>query len=81
MYALYRCAEIARREGSTHFALYQTLSDALQDRRSKTVRPTTLLGIPHAEVYISLRKADAPGLLATADVLARLKPAVMAGAR
>lgn len=75
-YALYRCAEIAQREGSPYFALYQTLADALQDRRAGTVRPTTLLGIPHAEVYIKLHPAAGPGLLSTAQTLANLKPIV-----
>jgi hypothetical protein len=80
-YALYRCAEIARRAGSPYFALYQTLPDALQDHTSNEVRPTTLLGIPHAEVYVSLRKTGAPGLLSAADVLAKLKPAIIEGAK
>lgn len=75
-YALYRCAEIAQREGSPYFALYQTLADALQDRRADTVRPTTLLGIPHAEVYIQLHPAAGPGLLSTAQTLSNLKPIV-----
>ena len=79
-YALYRCAQIAQRQRSPYFVLYQTLPDALQHRTSTEVRPTTLLGIPHAEVYIGLRQAGAPGLLATADVLARLKPAITAAA-
>jgi len=75
-YTLYRCAEIAQREGSPYFALYQTLADALQDRRADAVRPTTLLGVPHAEVYIKLQPAADPGLLSTAQTLARLKPIV-----
>jgi hypothetical protein len=78
-YTLYRCAEIAQREGSPYFVLYQTLPDALHDRSSAEVKPTTLLGIPHAEVYIGLRATAAPGLLSTADVLARLKPTITAG--
>lgn len=81
IYALYRCAEIAQREGSPYFALYQTLAEALQDRRSATVKPTTLLGIPHAEVYIRLHRAAAPGLLSAAEVIARLKPDIIAGAK
>jgi len=80
-FALYHCAEIARREGSPYFALYQTLPDALQNRTSSEVRPITVLGIPRAEVYISLRKTYMPGLLSTAEVLARLKPAVDRAAR
>jgi len=80
-YALYRCAEIAQRQGSPYFALYQTLPDALQNRTSNEVKPTTLLGIPHAEVYISLHKTAAPGLLSAAEVLTRLKPTIPAGAK
>jgi len=80
-YTLYRCAEIASREGSPYFALYQTLPDALNDRRSDAVRPTTLLGIPHAEVYIGLRKTAEPGLLSTNDVLAKLAPSIKRRAR
>ena len=78
-YTLYRCAEIAQREGSPYFILYQTLPDALHNRSSTEVKPTTLLGIPHAEVYIGLRATAAPGLLSTTDVLARLKPTITAG--
>lgn len=78
-YTLYRCAEIAQLQGSPYFVLYQTLPAALENRSSTEVRPTTLLGIPHAEVYIGLRKTAAPGLLSTADVLARLKPTIDAG--
>ena len=77
-YTLYRCAEIAQREGSPYFVLYQTLPDALKNRSSTEVKPTTLLGIPHAEVYIGLRATAGPGLLSTADVLARLKPTIAA---
>lgn len=80
-YALYRCAEIAQREGSPYFMLYQTLPDALQNRTSNEVKPTTLLGIPHAEVYISLRKTAAPGVLSAAEVLDRLKPTIAAEAK
>lgn len=61
-----------------YFVLYQTLPDALQNRTSSDVRPTTILGIPHAEVYIGLRPAPAPGLLSTSDVLERLRPAIAA---
>jgi hypothetical protein len=80
-YALYRCAEIAQRQGSPYFVLYQTLPDALQNRSSNEVKPTTVLGIPHAEVYIGLRKTAAPGLLSAAEVLGRLKPAIAAEAK
>lgn len=80
-YALYRCAEVAQRKGAPYFGLYQTLPDALSDRRSSSVRPTTLLGVPHAEVYVAPHKLAAPGLLSTAEVLARLAPQVKAGAR
>jgi hypothetical protein len=80
-YALYRCAEVAQRQGSPYFALYQTLPDALQNRTSKEVKPTTLLGIPHAEVYIALHQSAGPGLLSAADVLAGLKPTILAGAK
>jgi len=80
-YALYRCAEIAQGRGSPYFVLYQTLPDALQNRSSNEVRPTTLLGIPHAEVYIALRQSAAPGTLSTAEVLQKLKPAIAAVAK
>ena len=78
-YALYRCAEIAQRERAPYFGLYRTLPDALAGRRSSSVQPTPLLGVPHAEVHISLHHAAAPGLLSAAEVLARLGPAVRAG--
>lgn len=80
-YALYRCAEIAQRKGAPYFGLYQTLPEALSDQRSSKVKPTTLAGNAHAEVYMSPRQSAAPGLLSTADVLARLGPEIKAGAR
>lgn len=79
-YALYRSAEIAQRERKPYFALYQTLPEALKDQRSSAVKPTTLLGIPHAEVYIRLHGSAAPGLLSTTEVLARLGPSIYRGA-
>ena len=75
-YTLYRCAEIAQREKSPYFALYQTISDAIQNNRTSTVRPTTLSGLPVADVYVRLHQAGEPGLLSTAEVLARLRPSV-----
>ena len=78
-YTLYRCAEIAKRERSPYFALYQTVSDAVQDHRTSAVHATTLNGLPVADVYIRLHQAAEPGLLSTAEVLSRLSPSIGAG--
>ena len=76
MYALYRCAEVAQREGKPYFALYQDLPAALADRRSDKNKVTLVLGKPESYAYILLHAESGPGLLSTAEVLARLDPLV-----
>jgi len=76
VYALYRCAEIAQREGKPYFALYHDLPAALADRPSDTNTVTLVLGMPSSHAYIMLHDKNGPGLLSTAEVLARLGPKV-----
>jgi hypothetical protein len=77
-YLLYRCAEIARREGKPYFALYQDLPAAVMDRRAPEKSVGTITGKPSAYTYILFFDAPAPGLLSTSELLARLEPEVKA---
>jgi hypothetical protein len=78
-YLLYRCAEVAQRERKAYFALYQSLPEAVMDRRSSEKTVTTVTGKPTAYAYILFFDDAAPGLLSTADVLKRLAPEVTGG--
>ena len=75
-YVLFRCAEVAKREGGTHFVLYQTLMDAVDDRRSSERAVSTIGGKPTTYVSIWVVKADERDALAVDDVIARLGPEV-----
>jgi len=75
-FLLYRCAEVAKREGATHFVLYATLPDAVADVRStgRTVKST--FGKPATFAYILPVAADEPSALSSAELIARLGPLV-----
>ena len=75
-YLLFRCAEIAKREGKPFFALYQNLPAAVSDYRSAEKTIATITGKPADYAYILLFDAAAPGLLSTSDLLTRLGPEV-----
>lgn len=79
VYLLYRCAEIAKRENKTYFALYQNLPAAVMDKRSSDKAVTTITGKPNTYAYILFFDAPAPGLLNSTEVLARLEPEVKEG--
>jgi len=75
-YLVYRCAEIAKREGKSYFALYESLPAAIADHRSSEKTVTTITGKPTTYAYILFFDAGAPNLLVTEEVLVRLKPQV-----
>ncbi len=75
-YLLYRCAEVAKRDGGTHFVLYQTLMDAVDDRRSSERSVGTIGGKPTTYVYIWIVKADERDALSADDLITRLGPEV-----
>lgn len=81
VYALYRCAEIAARDGKPYFALYLDLPAALADRRSADNTASAVLGIPSSFAYIALHDAPGPGLLSAAEVMQRLAPRVKGAKR
>jgi hypothetical protein len=78
-YLLYRCAEIARREGKPYFAFYQNLPAAVMDKRSSEKLVTTVTGKPTTYAYVLLFDAPAPGLLDSTELLTRLEPDVKGG--
>lgn len=78
-FLLYRCAEVAKREGASHFVLYATLPDAVADKRSsgRTVKST--FGKPATFAYILPVPAGEPSALSSAELIARLGPLVRPG--
>lgn len=75
-YLLYRSAEVAQREGGTHFLFYTSLPDAVADKRSSERSVGTLGGKPATYAYILLAQADEAQALSAAEVIARLGPQV-----
>jgi hypothetical protein len=75
-YLLYRCAEVAQREGGSHFIFYTSLPDAIGDRRSSERIVNAMGGKPATYAYILvLSDAEADALSAT-EVITRLGPVV-----
>ena len=75
-YLLYRCAEVAQREGGSHFIFYTSLPDAIGDRRSGERIVNAMGGKPATYAYILvLSDAEADALSAT-EVITRLGPVV-----
>ena len=75
-YLLYRCAEVTKREGGSHFVMYQSLPDAVEDRRSSERTVTRIGGKPTTHAYIWIVPAGERDALSADDVLARLGPEV-----
>ena len=75
-YLLYRCAEVTRREGGSHFVFYTSLHDAVTDRRSSERQVNSLGGKPATYAYILVVTSAEPQALSADDVLARLGPIV-----
>jgi hypothetical protein len=75
-YLLYRCAEIAKREGKAYFAFYTSLPAAVADRRSVEKTVTTITGKPATFAYILFFDTPGENLLSTSELLVRLGPEV-----
>lgn len=76
MYALYRCAELAREAKKPYFVLYDTLTAAARDLPSEQPRVGTLGGKPGAQAFVVLHDGARRGAQETSAVLARLRPQV-----
>ncbi|CAN7210303.1 hypothetical protein LJR143_000567 [Pseudoxanthomonas sp. LjRoot143] len=75
-YLLFRCAEVAQREGGSHFIFYTSLPDAIDDRRSSERKVNALGGKPATYAYILVVPGEEPDALSAADVISRLEPVV-----
>ncbi len=75
-YLLYRCAEVAQREGSNYFVMYSSLPAAIMDKRSSGRTVATTGGKPSTYAYILLMDQEGPGVLSVKDTIERLKPEV-----
>jgi hypothetical protein len=80
-YLLYRCAEVTKREGGSHFVLYQSLLDAVGDKRSSERTVRTIGGKPTTHAYIWIVPADERDALSADDLLTRLEPEVKPAAK
>jgi hypothetical protein len=75
-YLLYRCAEVAQREGGSHFVFYTSLPDAIADKRSSERVVNSLGGKPTTYAYIQVVPAGEPEALSAEEVVSRLGPIV-----
>lgn len=76
MYALYRCAELARDAKKPYFVLYDSLTAAARDLPSQQPRVGTLGGKPGALAFVVLYDEARRGAHETSAVLATLRPQV-----
>lgn len=76
IYLLYRCAEVAKREGSQYFIFYQNLPFAISDQRSTEQVVAKTGGRVTSYAYILLTNEPGPSVLSSAEVIARLSPQV-----
>jgi hypothetical protein len=75
-YLLYRCAEVTRREGGTHFVLYSSLPNAIRDVRSAEREARSLGGKPYTWAYIDIVAAGTIDAHSADEVITRLGPIV-----
>lgn len=80
MFALYRCAEVARDAKKPYFTLYDSLTAAARDVPADQPRVGTLGGKPVAYALMTLDDEARAGGHETSAVLAKLAPLVMPGA-
>ena len=76
MYALYRCAELARDAKKPYFVLYDSLSAAARDMPSEQPRVGTLGGKPGALAFVVFHDEPRRGAQETGAVLQKLRPHV-----
>ena len=75
-FLLYRCAEVAQREGASHFVLYETLGNAIRDVRSSERLVRRNFGKPVTFAYILPADANESSALSAAELIERLGPLV-----
>lgn len=76
MYALYRCAELARDAKKPYFVVYDSLTAAARNTPSKQPRVGTLGGKPTAFAFVAFEDEPRTGTQETADVLTKLEAMV-----
>ncbi|MDP1539460.1 MAG: hypothetical protein Q8L72_02250 [Moraxellaceae bacterium] len=74
VYLLYRCAEVAKREGSKYFILYSSIPSAISDHRVSERAVSTVGGKPMTFAYILLTNEPGQGVLSSSEVISRLMP-------
>lgn len=79
MYALYRCAELARDAKKPYFLLYDSLTAAARGIPASQPRAGMLGTKPAAFALMALEDVARPGAQEVSVVLARLGPLVHAG--
>jgi hypothetical protein len=77
-FALYRCAELARSRGKSHFLLYDSLVNAAMEHPSPLPRVGTVGSKPSASAFMLALDTPRTGSRATQAVLDELAPFVHA---
>lgn len=75
-FALYRCAELARKQGKSHFVIYESLRLAALDVPADMPLVGSMGNKPMASAFMRLLDEPIPGSLRTEDVLATHGPTV-----
>lgn len=75
-YALYRCAEVAKKSGKSHFVIYDSLLAAAIDRPASMPRVGSVGNKPMAYAFMLLVDAPRSGSKETQAVLDELDPVV-----
>lgn len=71
-YALYRAAEISRKNNKPYFLIYETLNDAARNNFAREPAGFLLKNFPAAEAFVVGVDQPQPGSLSTEAVLAEL---------
>lgn len=76
MFALYRCAELARDAGKPYFTIYASLTSAALNRPSGMPLVGSLGNKPSASAYLAMEDGPRPGAKEVAAVLAEYRAKV-----
>lgn len=79
MYALYRCAELARDAKKRYVVVYDSLTAAAQNRPAQQPRVGTLGGKPIAFAFVAMEDEAREGSQEVSAVMAKLGPLVQPG--
>lgn len=79
IYAIYRCAEVARKKHKPYFVIYDSLSDAARDRVSQNPVMGWVQNKPVATAYVLFLDQSRHGAQDTQEVLNRYRDTIITG--